>query len=78
MALGLPVVSTNVGGLPYLLKEDEAILVPPNDVQAMKKAIQKLIESPTLVEKLSLNGRKKAGSFDWNIVKYKWLEVLHL
>ena len=78
MALGLTVVSTNVGGLPYLLKEDEAILVPPNDVQAMKKAIQKLIESPTLVEKLSLNGRKKAGSFDWNIVKYKWLEVLHL
>jgi glycosyltransferase involved in cell wall biosynthesis len=36
MACGLCVVSTNVGGLPYLLEnEADALLVPPNSVEGM-------------------------------------------
>lgn len=76
MALGLPVVSTNVGGIPFLLQNDEAMLVPPNDVEAMTKAIKKLLETPILVEQLSTNARKKAEAFDWDVVKHKWKAVL--
>ncbi|GGE10502.1 glycosyltransferase family 4 protein [Psychroflexus salis] len=76
MALGLPVVTTNVGGIPYLLKEDEALLVPPNNVMAMTNAITELLESPAKVEELSIKGRKKVEAFDWQTVKHQWLEIL--
>jgi len=77
MALGLPVVSTNVGGIPYLLEnQKDALLVKRQDVSEMVAAIEKLLDSEELVLKLSLNGRKKAESFDWHNVKIKWQYLL--
>ncbi len=41
MACGLSVVSTNVGGIPYLLEHEvDSLLVPPDDAQAMALAVQ--------------------------------------
>jgi glycosyltransferase involved in cell wall biosynthesis len=78
MALGLPVVSTNVGGLPYLLKhEEQALLVNPNDEKAMNRKILNLLQNENLLEKLSYNGRQLAETFDWNVVKSGWQEVLN-
>ena len=76
MALGLPVVTTNVGGIPYLIKENEAILVPPNEVETMLKAIKSLLKNSSLAAELSSKGRKKVEAFDWEQVKHKWEEVL--
>ncbi len=46
MALGMPVVSTNAGGLPYLIKTKvDGILVEKNDVKAMVRNIIKLIQN---------------------------------
>jgi len=76
MALGLPVVTTNVGGIPYLIQENEAMLVPPNDVETMLKAIKSLLKKSSLAAELSSKGRKKVEAFDWEQVKHKWEEVL--
>lgn len=77
LALGLPVVSTNVGGIPFLVKNDEtAILINDSDVEGMVKAIENLINNPQLSQKLSLNGRKLVEQFDWEIVKNLWKEIL--
>jgi glycosyltransferase involved in cell wall biosynthesis len=77
LALGLPVVSTNVGGIPYLVKDREtAILVNDSDAQAMADAITELIKNPELAQKLAANGRKLAEQFDWHIVKNQWKEIL--
>lgn len=77
LALGLPVVSTNVGGIPYLVKDREtAILVDDSDSKAMVNAIIELIENPGILLKLSGNGRKLAEQFDWEIVKNQWKEIL--
>ncbi len=77
MALGLPVVSTNVGGMPYLIEDGiTGLLVPPNNSEAMTKAIEKLISNPALAAKISLNARKQVEAFDWDIVKHKWLKLL--
>mgnify|MGYP005840991067 CR=1 FL=1 len=77
MALGLPVVSTNVGGIPYLVKNREtAMLVNDSDSIAMADAIVELIENPELAQKLSKNGRKLVEQFDWQIVKNQWKEIL--
>src|SRR5690606_13913603 len=43
MALGLPVVSTNVGGLPYLIDhEKDGLLVEPDSVDGFVGAIKRL------------------------------------
>ncbi len=77
MALGLPVVTTNVGGIPYLVKNDyDSILVNPDDTQAMADAIKNLISSPEKVQILSKNGRTTAEKFDWLEVKSKWKHLL--
>ena len=77
LALGLPVVTTNVGGIPYLVRDKEtALLVNDSDSQAMADAINELIKSPELAKELAANGRKLAEQFDWQIVKNHWKEIL--
>ena len=77
MASGLCVVSTNVGGIPYLLEdESDALLVPPNDPQAMTAAVCRILTEPGLAEKLSSNARKKAEQFDWSVIMPQWEAIL--
>jgi len=77
MALSFPVVSTNVGGIPFLLTNNEnALLVQDSNVSEMSNAIKYLFENPDKAKTLSLNARKLAENFDWNVVKNKWLEIL--
>lgn len=72
-ACGLPIVTTNVGELPYLWEDEvDALLVPPDDPQAMAAAVQRILTEPGLAEKLSRNARKKAEGFDWSIILPQW------
>jgi glycosyltransferase involved in cell wall biosynthesis len=76
-AAGLCVVSTNVGGIPYLLEnEKDALLVPPGDARAMADAVRRLFEEPGLAASLSRNGRLKAEGFDWSHVLPEWESVI--
>ena len=73
MACGLCIVSTNVGGLPYLLEDGvDALLVPPNDPEAMAAAVRRILTEPGLAERLSTNARRKAEQFDWSIILPQW------
>jgi len=77
MALGLPVISTNVGGLPYLIENNKTgILVLPNNVEAFVEAIRDLLSSPEKAGFLAKNARDVVEQFDWEVVKGKWDEVL--
>ena len=77
IALGLPVISTNVGGIPYLLKDREtALLVDDNDVDGMVAGIRELISDEDLKDKLVMNALNLVQQFDWDIVKNKWLKIL--
>ncbi|WP_281324248.1 glycosyltransferase family 4 protein [Flavobacterium sp. IMCC34518] len=77
MSLGLAVVSTNVGGIPYMLEEQkEALLIPDNDVEKMVDALKSLIESQVLFTELVLNSRQKAEQFEWVKVKLSWMNIL--
>jgi glycosyltransferase involved in cell wall biosynthesis len=73
MACGLCMVSTNVGGIPYLLDhEQDALLVEPDDEAAMAAAISRILTEPGLGERLSRNARLKAEQFDWSIIMLQW------
>ncbi len=78
MALGLPVVSTNVGGMPYLIQnQHQGILVNSKDSMAMTEAVSQFIEQPELAYRLSLNARNRVEGFDWEVVKREWEKVLN-
>ena len=77
MACGLCVVSTNVGGIPHLLEhESDALLVPPDDPEAMAAAVRRILTEPGLAERLSGHGGQKAAQFDWSIVLPQWERLL--
>ena len=77
MALGLPVVSTNVGGMPHLIEHGtDGMLVAPDDEDEFVAAIKHLISNPGLVDLITLNARQKVESFDWTMVKKRWINVL--
>jgi glycosyltransferase involved in cell wall biosynthesis len=77
MACGLCVVTTNVGGIPYLLEDEkDALLVPPDDAEAMAVAIRRVLTEPALAERLSTNARKKAEQFDWDNILPQWEKLL--
>lgn len=48
MAHGLPVIATEVGGIPDLLSADSGILVPPSDTAALAEAMRRLASDPHL------------------------------
>lgn len=77
MALGLPVVSTNAGGLPYLIHhEKNGLIVSKGNAQEFADAIDKLISQPAVANNLSRNARLMVEEFDWNVVKNQWKEVV--
>lgn len=77
MALGIPIVTTNVGGIPYLIDDQQdGILVDVNNATEMANAIVDLINNSKKSKRLSNNARNKAEQMDWEVVKYKWRKIL--
>lgn len=77
MALGLCVVSTNPGGIPYLLSDDvDASLVDVDDSVGMAERIDVIIASPEKGRKYSTLAREKAESFDSELVMDLWKMLL--
>lgn len=73
LATGMCVISTNVGGVPFLLEpERDALLVPSNDVSAMASAVTRILTERGLAATLSTNARAKAESHDWTVVLHQW------
>jgi glycosyltransferase involved in cell wall biosynthesis len=59
----VPVVATNVGGLPDLIQENKTgWLVPPRDPQAIAQAVLQALENPSEARRRSAQGRELACS----------------
>ena len=79
MALGLPIISTNVGGIPYLITDGvDGLLVTKNDAHAMVQAIINTINDMEATQNRVNNARAKVEDFDWDTVKSKWESILTL
>jgi glycosyltransferase involved in cell wall biosynthesis len=77
MAMGMCVVATTAGGLPYLLQDGEtALLVSPGNEAEMAAAIVRILEDPTLSERLSRNARSTAEQMDWRSVTPRWIDMI--
>jgi len=59
LALGLPVVATDVTGIPEVIRPDRTGLrVPQRDPQALAAAVKQLLEDPPLRVRLAAEGRR--------------------
>lgn len=59
MSHGLPIITTNVGGLPDLLTPSAGILVPPGDSAALAEAMQSLAADPALRKQMGQAARDR-------------------
>jgi glycosyltransferase involved in cell wall biosynthesis len=77
MASGLCIVSTNVGGIPYLLcSEQDSLLIEPDNAEQGAAAIRRILTQPDLAARLSQNAYNKVRQFDWPIVLKQWEDLL--
>lgn len=61
MAMGLPVIASNIkGSREEVINDETGILVPPGDVKSLALAILKFYKNPELRERMGGNSRKKA------------------
>jgi len=69
LAAGVPVVSTRVGGVPFVVDDERtALLVPPGDAEAMARAMARLLDDAGLWRRLSDNGLAEVQRYTWQAV----------
>ena len=77
MACGLCVVSTNVGGIPYLVRDEhDGLLVPKEDPRAMIAAVGRILADQGLAGAISQHAREKTEAFDWSRTIPTWRGLL--
>jgi glycosyltransferase involved in cell wall biosynthesis len=76
MASAVPVISTNVGGVPYMVEDGvTALLVPPRSPEAMAAAMLRLFAEPALAARLRSAGLHCAQQYAWPNVRPRLLQV---
>jgi glycosyltransferase involved in cell wall biosynthesis len=76
MASGLPIVSTDVGGIPFLVEDGTtALLVRPGDPSAMADAVLRLLADRALGDRLVAAGLAAAQAYTWERVRPRLLDA---
>jgi L-malate glycosyltransferase len=78
LSCGLPVVTTDAGGVPYIVTDEEtALIVPRDDDARMAASAMRLLGDSELVLRLARNGRESCHQFTWPAVRERWLDAYH-
>ena len=74
--LNVPVVGTNVGGIPELIINNETgILVPPENPEKLAQAVNELLLDKKKAEKLAVNGNTFVkNNMTWNVILPKYIK----
>jgi L-malate glycosyltransferase len=80
MALGIPVIGTNTGGISDIIHDKiNGLLVPPDDPDALSKAVIKLFTEPILYDKFRLAGIHTIQTkFTWAAIADAFLEQYNI
>jgi len=76
MAAGLCVVTTNAGGIPFLVDDGcTGLLTRPGDAHAMAAQIDRLLADSAFAAALSARARDHAVAHDWSTVIETWEQL---
>jgi len=67
LACGRVILSSDLPVLREILNENNALLLPPDDVNVWAEALRALAADPALRDKLATQSRRDAQQYDWNI-----------
>jgi glycosyltransferase involved in cell wall biosynthesis len=75
-ACGIPIVSNQVGEIPYLWKDNKEVLFAENNsVAKYVEQVKRIFIDPVLEESLSRNAYLVAQQFDWKKIREKWISL---
>jgi glycosyltransferase involved in cell wall biosynthesis len=67
MASGIPLVGSNLGGIPDIIHEGKnGLLAKPSDHKSLANAILKLLKDDDLRQKMGNNGKKMVADYSWD------------
>ena len=74
--LNVPVVATNVGGIPELIKDNETgLLIPSENPDKLADAVNKLLSDKQKAKRLANNGNKFVkNNMTWDIILPKYIQ----
>lgn len=75
-ASGLPIIATNAGGIPYIVRHGETgLLVDRNDHEAMAAWAIRLLEDEDLVARITTQGRRELEKYSGKSVRQQWVRL---
>jgi glycosyltransferase involved in cell wall biosynthesis len=75
-ALGVPVIGTNVGGIPDVIEHEQSgLLVPSSDSKALAEAIVRVLSEPAFAERLAATATNRLAKFDWDRITKRYEEL---
>ena len=74
LACGKPVIGSNVGGITEIITDDVGLLVDPNKIPSIARAIDNLVNDEELRHVLSLNARSRAVDFSKVTIPYEEMQ----
>jgi glycosyltransferase involved in cell wall biosynthesis len=77
LSVGVPVVATAVGGVPEVVRDQEnGLLVPPNDPEALAEALRRILEESELRDRLAASARQSVAALSRDAVYGRLEEIL--
>jgi glycosyltransferase involved in cell wall biosynthesis len=75
-AAGVPIVTTNAGGIPYILEHEKTgLMVAVNDHETMAREMMRLLENGELAREIIGNARRACKKFTWEAVRLEWTNL---
>jgi glycosyltransferase involved in cell wall biosynthesis len=75
-ASGLPVVTTDAGGIPDMVTNEETgLLVDRNDHEAIAESVIRLLSDNPLAQRLASLGEEASHKYTWAAVRRDWLRL---
>jgi L-malate glycosyltransferase len=73
---GLAVVTTNAGGIPYIVKDERnGLVVERGNSEALAQGVVRLLENQCLAERLIVQARSDCRKYTWEVVGYQWISL---
>ena len=73
---GVPVITTDAGGIPDMVTDGvTGLIVPMDDHEALAKAAIMLLDNPEIAKRIIAEARKECERYRWDVVRIQWLDA---